>query len=110
MPNAAYYKTPHWLKLRAKAIKLAGGRCQVPGCPTPYHRVTADHIKTRPRDAAGPTPFDVLSNLRVVCGHHDAQTKEGRNGKRFNGGKHTVVGCDASGMPLDPGHPWRLGR
>lgn len=109
MPNALYYKSAHWRELRAQALKRADGKCEVPGCQTPHHRLTVDHINARPRDAIGPTAFDVLSNLRVLCGHHDAQIKE-RSGKRQRGGKLTVAGCDPAGRPLDPLHDWNKGR
>lgn len=107
VPNNPYYKSAHWLALRAACIKRDGGRCVVPGCTSPGKVV--DHVITRPR-VAYPTALDRIDNVRLICQPHDAQTKEGRDGKRFNGGKPVVTGCDDSGMPLDPNHPWRLGR
>ncbi|MCP4304674.1 MAG: HNH endonuclease [bacterium] len=44
------------------------------------------------------------TNWQSLCKHHhdaDKQRKE-RSG--------TVIGCDQSGMPTDPNHPWRTGR
>ncbi|MHA6686351.1 DUF4214 domain-containing protein [Mesorhizobium sp. A556] len=32
MARNAYYRSEHWLKLRAAAIRRDGGRCTVPGC------------------------------------------------------------------------------
>lgn len=100
-----YYKSQHWRGLRVEALKRAGYRCEVPGCGS-RKRLTVDHINTRPRGATGPTSFDVLSNLRVLCAAHDAQIKEDQQGNRRSGGKLTVPGADASGVPLDPRHAW----
>jgi len=100
-----YYKSPHWRALRSDALKRAGFKCEVRGCGS-RERLTVDHIKERPRDATGPTPMDVLGNLRVLCKAHDNQIMQGADGKRRSGGKLTVKGTDASGCPLDPAHPW----
>lgn len=107
MPGNPFYHSPFWYALRAKALKRDGYRCVVKGCPTPTHDLHVDHIDTRPRGATGPTDKDVLSNLRTLCGHHDRSVKEGASGRRGNGGRLIVKGCDASGRPLDPNHPWR---
>lgn len=101
MPGDLFYQSPEWRALRAACLKRDGYRCTVEGCATPTYRLTADHIK--PRREGGQ---DWLPNLRTLCGHHDAQVKEQRNGTRRNGGKPRVVGCDASGAPLDPQHLW----
>jgi hypothetical protein len=45
----------------------------------------------------------LYSNLRSLCREHDNQTKEDASRRH---GKHYVVGCDATGQPLDPGHWW----
>lgn len=104
MTQPSFYKSPEWIALRAACLKRDGHRCTVKGCTSKY-RLTADHINTRPR-YHGLTPADVLSNLRTLCGYHDAQVKEVRNGKRRNGGVFTVRGMDASGQPVDPLHAW----
>lgn len=103
MARNAYYNSAHWRELRATAIKRDRGMCTVPGCNARGTHV--DHYRTRPSSDA-PTPFDVLTNLRTLCAHHDSQVKE-RNGKRMSGGKFKVRGCDALGNPADPNHPWR---
>lgn len=77
----------------------------MPGCQTPSYRLTCDHIETRP-SVDHPTRFDVLSNLRTLCGNHDAQIKERSSGKRRRDGKLIVRGAKADGTPLDPNHPW----
>lgn len=106
MPRNAYYKTPHWLALKRACHQRDGWRCVVPGCQTPTYRLTCDHIKRRPQGIPTPTAFDVLPNLRTLCGNHDAQTKEAPSGKRRNEGVLSVRGCDLNGRPIDPLHPW----
>lgn len=107
MARNAYYRTPHWMKLRAAAISRDGGRCTVPGCTAKGTHV--DHIKTRP-NSDSPTPQDTLSNLRTLCAHHDAQIKEMASGKRRRDGKPVVKGVDKDGWPLDPNHGWNTAR
>jgi 5-methylcytosine-specific restriction protein A len=102
----AYYRTAHWRALKQATHQRDGWRCTVPGCGS-NKGLTADHVETRPKDADGPTRFDVLSNTRSLCGLHDRQAKEGRDGKRMSGGKFKVIGCDANGWPLDPNHQWK---
>lgn len=110
MARNAYYRTPHWRALREACFKRDGRRCVVPGCQTPTYRLTCDHIETRPRDADGPTWFDVLSNVRTLCDEHDRQAKELASGKRRRDGKMVVRGCDVAGQPLDPNHIWNQRR
>ncbi|MFU0504021.1 hypothetical protein [Pseudaminobacter sp. NGMCC 1.201702] len=103
MARNSYYRSEHWLKLRAAAIGRDGGICTVPGCNAKGTHV--DHIKTRP-NSDSPTSFDVLPNLRTLCSSHDAQVKELPSGKRRRAGKLVVKGVDKHGWPLDPNHPW----
>jgi hypothetical protein len=105
MARNAYYRSPHWRALKQTTHKRDGFRCVVPGCQTPTYRLTCDHIRRRP-NVDYPTSFDVLSNTRTLCGNHDAQIKEMASGERRQGGRLIVKGCDASGRPLDPNHPW----
>lgn len=50
-----------------------------------------------------PTNND-LSNLQGLCHECHSRKTQGDMGKRVN------WGCDASGMPLDPSHPWSSAR
>jgi 5-methylcytosine-specific restriction enzyme A len=103
MASSPYYRSKHWRDLRAQALMRDRYRCTVPGCRAccaAGDRLTVDHIETRPR-SDGPTPADVLTNLRTLCLAHDAQIKE-RGSARNNAGRMTVRGCDANGWPLDP--------
>jgi len=71
---------------------------------------------TGPYRATGPNPdepeieIQPEGNLRTLCGVHDAQVKETRDGRRSNNGQLRAIGCDASGFPLDPSHHWRKGE
>ena len=105
MARNSYYRTPHWTALKRSCHERDDWRCPVPGCQTPTYRLTCDHIRTRP-NVDYPTAADVLANVRTLCGYHDAQIKERWNGKRRQDGKLIVKGCDATGRPLDPSHPW----
>lgn len=98
-----YYLSPEWRSLRGSALRRDGGRCVVPGCGKAA--VVVDHIVSR--RAGGP---DTLANLRSLCRDHDQQVKEAADGRRRNGGRLTVRGCDADGWPRDPAHSWNQGQ
>lgn len=102
-----FYNSKFWKDLRRQALERDRYRCTVTGCPNTGRmgRLYVDHVKTRP-NVPYPTPSDILSNLRTLCGVHDTQVKEMRDGERRKGGEPTVRGCDASGRPLDPRHHW----
>jgi 5-methylcytosine-specific restriction endonuclease McrA len=102
MPPDPYYKSKHWHRLRAAALKRDHKTCVVPGCG--QRAVVVDHIKRR-RDGGA----DVLANVRSLCREHDQQVKERPNGQRANAGKLVVKGCLADGSPRDPLHPWYTG-
>lgn len=108
MARNTYYQTPHWKALKRACHERDGWKCVVPGCTSPRGKgLTCDHIETRP-NFSHPTPYDALSNTRTLCGFHDRQIKERSNGKRANGGKTSVIGCDANGWPLDPARGWHV--
>lgn len=87
-----FYRSPAWRRLRAEALARDNHRCVLPGCGRKAHAV--DHILQRSRGGA-----DALPNLRSLCEQHHNQRRQG--------GEPRVLGCDASGWPLDPRHPWR---
>jgi hypothetical protein len=93
-----YYQSRHWQALRLERLFRDGYRCTVPGCGV--RAAVVDHIETR-----SPTPIacsaDRIDNLRSLCLSHDAQVKEFR-GRRKQGGRFKVRGCDAEGWPNDP--------
>jgi 5-methylcytosine-specific restriction endonuclease McrA len=46
-------------------------------------------------------------NLRSLCSLHDNQSHSEKGNRSLEREERfTIVGCDASGMPLDPSHPW----
>lgn len=97
--SAVFYASPFWRALRDRCFHRDGYTCVVEGCG---RRAThCDHIKRRPH-SAGPTAYDVLTNLRSLCAGHDAQVKETAAGNRRQNGAFTVRGSDVNGWPLDP--------
>jgi 5-methylcytosine-specific restriction enzyme A len=101
MPDP-FYKSSLWKQLRARVIRRSRGWCEAPGCT--LRGVIVDHIKSR--RAGGP---DHESNLRHLCKAHDNAVKENERGERRHGGK-LPSGCDASGLPVDPTHPFFGGQ
>lgn len=101
---ARYYDTKHWKTLRAEALKRDGGRCVTPGCGAAATHV--DHHHPRPKGATGPTPADVLSNMRSRCkpchSRKTAMTDGGYQNPKGPARDPVVKGCDADGWPLDP--------
>jgi hypothetical protein len=100
MPNERFYKTAAWRELREQRLRFDQHRCIVPGCGA--RAVVVDHINSSERGRAVP-----IARLRSLCRLHDNQVKEDASGKRRSGGRLRVIGCDADGAPLDPGHWWR---
>jgi len=85
-----YYRSKEWRELRAMVLRLQPV-CATPGCGE--RSVAVDHIQPRAKGGQ-----DTPRNLRGLCVHHHNQ--------RRRGGEPRVIGCDASGAPLDPGHWW----
>jgi 5-methylcytosine-specific restriction endonuclease McrA len=88
MPSNPYYRTAHWLRLRAARLRIDGHRCVICGQPAR----TVDHIVSR-RDGGA----DALSNLRSLCRYHDNALKERPDGTRRQGG--VLHGCNPDGSP-----------
>lgn len=95
VPQDSFYSSREWRRLRSAALKRDNHRCVACGRPAR----TVDHIKRRKDGGA-----DALHNLRSLCDRHDRSIKESASGKRARGG--VLIGCDASGVPLDRKHPW----
>jgi 5-methylcytosine-specific restriction endonuclease McrA len=102
MPADAFYKTREWRALRIAVLKRDSYRCTNPGCGS-THRLTVDHIKSRRQH---PNLAMAIGNLRTLCISCDNQLKEASSGQRRGHGRPILRGCDASGRPLDPLHPW----
>lgn len=92
------YNSTRWRKLRRVHLN---GEPMCRFCKAQGYRTLAtvvDHITPHKGDEA---LFFDPSNLQSLCkDHHDAtKAREERGG--------IVVGCDANGVPLDPGHHWK---
>lgn len=82
-----------WRKLRAQVLSEQPlcPECQENGALVPATEV--DHIDNDPTN-------NLRSNLQGMCrAHHSAKT-------HADMGHRVRTGCDASGMPSDPSHPW----
>lgn len=99
MPGDRFYRSPEWRRLRARRLEIDRHTCVTPGCG--QRATVVDHIKRR-RDGGA----DSIDNLRSLCVSCDNRVKEAANGRRKSGGVLRAVGCDANGIPRDPGHPW----
>jgi 5-methylcytosine-specific restriction endonuclease McrA len=106
-PGSGFYYSPAWRKLRKAALIRDGYRCQVCGRNVSGKGMArVDHIKpvrTAPHLALS------LANLRSLCPLHDNQGH--REKPRGSGAARVenfvIGGCDARGVPLDPGHHWK---
>jgi 5-methylcytosine-specific restriction endonuclease McrA len=93
-----FYQSRAWCSLRAVRLRMDDHQCQAAGCIS--RAVTVDHVVARKQGGS-----DDLSNLRSLCDRHDRSVQEaGPTQARARGG--VFVGCDASGTPSDPAHPW----
>lgn len=98
-----------WRKLRLKILERDAHLCRCEDCRasglmTPATQV--DHVVSKAewlRRFGALDGVDAPSNLRAI----NAQCHE-RKGLREKG-LTVKAGADASGLPLDPGHPWNQG-
>ncbi|MGE4043570.1 MAG: HNH endonuclease signature motif containing protein [Acetobacteraceae bacterium] len=104
MPGDRFYQRPAWRRFRA-AILQARPICEVPGCDVVSTNV--DHIVPRSRGGADYDPV----NVQALCAScHSAKTaiRDGGFGRSHRpGAPIRLPGCDVTGMPRDPAHPWR---
>jgi len=95
-----WYRSKRWRDLRDRVLK------QRQWCECPHHKGTkelradvVDHIKAH---RGNPRLFWNPKNLQAmakVCHDRFKQSDE-KGGVGFDGA------CDATGMPLNPAHPW----
>jgi 5-methylcytosine-specific restriction endonuclease McrA len=87
------------------ALQRDGYRCIICGADVSGPGAArVDHIR---RVSDGGAFFD-LANVRTLCISHDAQShREKGSGAPSREERFAITGCDVSGMPLDPAHPWR---
>jgi len=101
------YNTKHWQVLRARHLymhPLCEG-CEAAG-RGPVRANTVDHRK--PISEGGP-PFPPHTGLASYCPScHSAKTARGTEAGavRTTRALQPRKGCDATGRPLDPAHPW----
>ena len=101
-----FYTSPEWRALRLQALRRDGWRCVICRCSVAGKgQARIDHIKsyrTHPELAL------MLSNLRTLCPAHDNQSHREKGSRaRQRRERFVIGGCDASGVPADPMHPWR---
>ncbi|WP_110647554.1 HNH endonuclease [Salinicola peritrichatus] len=89
-----------WRKLRAQVLaeEPLCRQCVALGIVTPATDV--DHIDNAEGDY---TDDNSRENLQPLC--HECHSRKTMAETQGRGA--TVIGCDTSGMPLDPDHPWR---
>lgn len=96
-PWRAWYASPEWKRARAQQLKREPW-CRM--CAAQGHQrkaIIADHIE---RHGGDRTKF-FRGALQSLCRHHHDSVKQAlERGNR--------AGCDASGMPTDPKHPWSM--
>lgn len=86
-----------WRQIRELVKSRARGLCEQCRKVGKYNIGTdCDHIKAK---ALGGT--DALDNLQWLC----RQCHEAKTARETTGGS-IPMGCDKSGMPVDPGHHW----
>lgn len=103
MPGDPFYYSPAWRRVRSAALQRDRFRCTAPRCGQPASHV--DHVLAR---AAGGAPLD-LANLRSLCASCHSRKTARADGGFGHRRRSATWGCDASGIPLDPTHPWREG-
>lgn len=79
-----FYSSPEWRGLVADIKRARGNRCERAGCPTPTHRIIADHIVER-KD--GGADLDA-SNVELLCFTHHQQKTAAARAARAQGRVH----------------------
>ncbi len=104
MPGDRFYQSKTWRRFRASVLQ-ARPICEVPGCDIVATNV--DHIVPRSRGGADFDP----ANVQALCAScHSAKTaiRDGGFGRPHRpDATIRLSGCDVTGMPRDPAHPWR---
>ena len=95
------YGTPEWKALRAAKLQ-ASPICEP--CEKRGRTVPANTVDHRTSITKGGPAFPPLSGLMSMCpACHNAKT---RAVDRAGGSGVAFPGCDASGLPVDPSHPF----
>ena len=97
-PNGPYGRG--WKRLRLKVLKRDKYLCQCEDCTLVGVRRPATEVDHKVRVEDGGT--NDMSNLQAINSEcHERKTKR-------DGGAQPSYGCDESGLPLDPRHPWAI--
>jgi 5-methylcytosine-specific restriction enzyme A len=95
MPRNPFYNTRTWKRLRKIKLTLN------PLCEECGRMATdVDHIKAINDGGEA----SAIENLRSLC--HKDHSRKTFYIERLKKKQVPVRGCDPSGMPLDPAHPW----
>lgn len=102
MPTDKFYLSREWRSFRAAFLRV-NPACSVPACQKPASHV--DHIVSRRKGGADLDP----ANCQALCDvHHTQKTnRDDRPDRKATRNKPIrASGCDASGLPISPDHPW----
>ena len=104
------YTTRRWQRLRRQKLQMFPlcEACLQVGEVEPAkvvdHRTPISKRGRKERSAA--EAFPALDRLASLCApHHNAKTNAEQRGENY-----MHKGCDVFGRPLDPHHPWNLGK
>lgn len=100
------YLSRDWRAFRLTILQRDGYRCVKCGVDVSGKgQARVDHIKRLSDGGAFLDP----ANCRSLCTACDAMShREKGSGATRRDERIVIRGADASGMPLDPAHPWRL--
>lgn len=108
MASDPFYWSAEWRACR-RTMLARHPDCAVPGCGEPAKHV--DHRVSRRRGGAA---FDPANLLCLCVPHHSEKTARADGGFGNPTGDASVPlavrGCDTSGRPRDPAHPWNATR
>lgn len=96
-PWRPLYKTTEWARLRLRVFLRDAYTCQDKHCRRVTARPHADHITPHNGDRA---MFFDEANVQTLCPSCHNAVKQGVESRGYD------LRCDASGLPLDPDHPF----
>jgi 5-methylcytosine-specific restriction enzyme A len=99
-----FYLSPQWRALRLAVLRRDGYCCVICGINVSGKgEARVDHIR-RVKDGGAPLN---PANLRTLCVLHEQQShREKGTGSAQRDERFVITGCNPSGKPLDPSHPW----
>ncbi len=105
-PAMKIYNSAAWRRARRQAMAAAGYVCQHAGCTEALIAPGACHVHhVKPLQRAWSLALEPLNHAALCVPCHSAETnREIAEAK----GNPRRSGCDETGMPTDPSHPWLL--